>query len=144
VRSTARRSTDDAAGAFDHRAAVYTSVGEMLEVVSPFVREGTHQQERVVLVLSDLPMQAARAELGAVFDRIEAIRAEAMYARPAKMYADYCAMLDAHTRTTTRPLRLVAEQALVGASGHGASVDAAPPTLCRASHTIVRAPERAR
>lgn len=115
--STAHRGTVDEHGRFDHRAAVYTSTTEMLEVLSPFILEGVDQRERVVLVMSDRQMSQTRAMLGAALDRTEAIRAEDLYAHPARMYADYCAMLDAHNRSTAQPLRIIAEQAIVGRSG---------------------------
>jgi hypothetical protein len=56
--------------------------------------------------------------LGAAFDRTEAIKAEDVYAHPAKMYADYCAMLDAHTRSTSQALRIIAEQPITGRTAH--------------------------
>jgi anti-sigma regulatory factor (Ser/Thr protein kinase) len=114
VRSTAAHSALDALGRFEHRAAVYTSTTEMFEALSPFILEGVDQRERVVLVMSDRQISRTRDTLGAALDGTEAIRAEDVYAHPAKMYADYCAMLDAHTRTTSQPLRIIAEQAIVG------------------------------
>lgn len=99
---------------FDHRAAVYTSTNEMFEVLSPFILQGVDQRERVMLVMSDHLLHRTRAMLGPTADRTEAIRAEDVYAHPAQMYADYCAMLDAHTRSTAQPLRIIAEQTIAG------------------------------
>jgi MEDS: MEthanogen/methylotroph, DcmR Sensory domain len=116
VNATDHDSAVEVHGQFDHRAAVYTSPSEMFEVLSPFVLEGITQHERVVLVMSDRQMRETRVALGSAFDRTEGIRAEEVYAHPAKSYADYCAMLDAHTRSTAQPLRIVAEQTVVGRS----------------------------
>jgi len=114
VSSTGHRGTVDAKGRFDHRAVVYTSTTEMFEAVSPFILEGVDKRERVVLVMSDRQLGRTRAALGAALDEIEAMKAEDVYAHPAKMYADYCAMLDAHTRSTAQPLRIIAEQTIAG------------------------------
>jgi anti-sigma regulatory factor (Ser/Thr protein kinase) len=119
VSATGHRGTVDANGRFDHRAAVYASTAEMFEAVSPFILEGIDRRERVVLVMSDRQIGRTRATLGAAVDGAETISAEDLYAHPAQMYADYCAMLDAHTRSTTQPLRIIAEQTIVGRNAQG-------------------------
>jgi hypothetical protein len=100
----------------EHRALVYGTDDEFVDVAAPFLREGIRRSEAALVVLKARNIELLRKRLGSDAAAVEFIEAERWYSDPGAAIAAYRALVTAKIEAGAPWVRVVGELLLSGKS----------------------------